>query len=692
MRDVRSSSQRVGTPPITFAQASVPVLLLIGVELLGLYMASRQMELGITRFSAGVSLLLVMSGLIIPVLRPGNDTRLAAILAVLLAGLLVIPFEISSIRLEPAGALLFSLPPHALLRYFNGTLAVPVALHLAARFPPRSPQAQAQTPTDRHLLVIYFITTFLTIGVLLPPPGWPRYTVGIPMIGWLIFLLALAHLQIIRVSRESDPAWLRSASQARLLLLGFLLAEVPLLLRLLFFGLGWPITIPYDVTLLFQVAVPLTVAYAIQRHDLFEIDAAVRRALAYTGVSAVLLGVYFGLTDFLSRLLAQLLPQFQTAAILLTLILAALAFRPLYQLLLSFVDRIFYPERLRFAQVIAEARGRLQQLASRRQIHSLLEDDLPFGLDARWATLVLAPAQDVPGHRESQPAWNGRLEVGERVLGRYWLGPRRSGLPFDAAEQSQLHGVISQAALALAYAESLEALTDLNLNLEAQVAAQTEQVLDQQRALAVAEERQRLARDLHDSVTQTLFSISLGSRALGKLALRDPEATRQGLAEQESAAQQVLGEMRALLAQLRAPLLPDGDLAYHLAGHCRQLASGRQSAANGLRVQAEMPEHLLLPAEVAEEMLFISKEALHNVLKYAGVSQALCRLEEEDGLVHLWVIDEGKGFVPEQSVSTPGHGLGLASMAERAAKIGATLSVESSPGAGTRVHAVWPRA
>lgn len=663
----------------------MPVLLLIAVELLGLFVASRQMELGITRFSAGVSLLLVTSGLLIPVLRPGSDTRLAAILAVLLAGLLVIPFDISSVNLEAKVSLITSLPPHALLRYFNAALAIPVALHLAARFPPRSPQAQAQTPADRHLLYVYLITAVLTLGALLPPPGWLRYAVGIPTIGWLLFLLALAHLQLIRVSQESDPAWLGSASQARLLLLGFLLAEVPLLLRLLLFGLGWPVTIPYDVALLFQAAIPLTVAYAIQRHDLFGIDAAVRRALAYTGVSAVLLGVYFGLTDFLSRLLAQLLPQFQTAAILLTLIVAALAFRPLYQLLLGFVDRIFYPERLRFSQVMDGTRNRLQQVISRRQIYSLLEDDLPRALDSRWATLVLAPAQDVPGHPESLPAWNGRLEVGERVIGRYWLGPRHSGLPFDGAEQSQLHAVISQAALALAYAETLEALTDLNLNLEAQVATQTEQVLDQQRALAVAEERQRLARDLHDSVTQTLFSISLGSRALGKLALRDPEATRQGLAEQEAAAQQALGEMRALLAQLRAPLLPDGDLTRHLTAHCRHLA------ANGLHVQLQAPERLSLPAEVAEEMLFISKEALHNVLKYAGVSQAVCRLGEKDGQVHLQILDEGKGFVQEQSTSTAGHGLGLASMAERAAKIGATLSIESTPGAGTRVHAVWPR-
>ena len=439
---------------ISLTRACGPVLLLIGAEIAGLMLASSQMSLAITRFSASVALLLTVSGLVMAVVRPGSATRLAAILAVLLAGLLVVPFEIASITLTPSGPLLFSLPPHALLRYLNGTLAIPVGLHLASRFPRRGPAAAASAPTDYQLLLIYLVSTLLSLGVLFVPRGWLRPAVGVPMIAWVIFLLALAHFQLLRVSRDPDPVWLRSAHQARLLLLGFLVAEAPLLLRLLLFGLGWPNVIPYDTALLFQVFVPLTVAYAIQRHDLFEIDAAVRRALAYTGVTAVLLGIYFGLTDLLSRLLVRLLPQFQTGVILLALVTAALAFRPLYTLLQRFVDRLFYPERLRFAQVIGDVRQRLQQVVTRRQVVDMLVDDLPVALDSRWANLVMAPAPDLPGHTDSAPAWNGRLEVRDRVLGRYWLGPRRSGLGFDAGEQAQLQAVVSQAGLALAYAES----------------------------------------------------------------------------------------------------------------------------------------------------------------------------------------------------------------------------------------------
>lgn len=665
---------------LTLARAAVPVIVLIGMQLAGLVWASSQTALAITRFSAGVALIMTISGLLMPLLRPGRTTRLAAILAVLMAGLMVVPFEINSVNRNPAETMLTNLPPHVLLRYFDGTLAVPVGLHLASRFPPRSPAALALAPTELQLLTVYLISSFLSVGLLMTSQGSMRLIFGIGLIGWMIALLALAHLQLIRVSREPDPTWLRSARQARLLLFGFVLAEAPLLLRLLLFGLGWPATIPYTVALLCQMAIPLTVAYAIQRHDLFEIDAAVRRALAYTGVSAVLLGVYFGFTIFLSQILAQLVPQFQAAAILLTLMGAALAFRPLYRLLLGFVDRLFYPERLRFAQVMADARNRLQQVVPRRQVMALLVEDLPAALDAEWGNLVLAPAQDVPGHAESSPAWNGRLEVGDRVLGRFWLGPRRSGLPFDAAEQAQLGAVIAQAALALAYAEALDTLNALNQNLEAQVAAQTAQVLDQQRALAVAEERQRLARDLHDSVTQTLFSISLGSRALGKLVHRDAEAVAQGLAEQESAAQQALTQIRGLLAQLRSPLLPDGDLAGALR------AVGAQLSVNGLTVHVDAPNLLSAAPAVAEEILYIAREALHNAHKHAGVAEVHCHLAEADDALILTIADQGAGFTPDETTSIPGYGLGLQSMRERAQRIGGALDISSTPGQGTTVQ------
>ncbi len=295
---------------------------------------------------------------------------------------------------------------------------------------------------------------------------------------------------------------------------------------------------------------------------LFGIDRALRRGLAYAVLSLLMLVLYFALTVGLTAELARLSPGLRGPAALLSLFIAAVAFEPSRRFLQHWVDRFLYPDRLNFQQAVADARLSLTRIVNRDQILQLLSQDLPPRLGAEWASLTLAPQPEVPGQVSSQPAWNAQLIVGGQSLGRYWLGPRRAGPSYDADEQAQLHALAGQAAQALAYAEAIEAMRQLNRELEARVARRTAQVLDQQRSLAAHDERQRLARDLHDFVTQSLFSINLSARALRGLVRRDPEAAITGLSELEQAAQQALSEMRALLAQLRAPspeLEPDGQ-------------------------------------------------------------------------------------------------------------------------------------
>ena len=251
------------------------------------------------------------------------------------------------------------------------------------------------------------------------------------------------------------------------------------------------------------------------------------------------------------------------------------------------------------------------------------------------------------------------------MLGRYALGARRSGAGYDAEEQAQLQALAQQAALALAYADTFDALNELNRELEQRVADRTAELLVQQRALAVTEERRRLARDLHDSVTQTLFSLSLGARAIRGLLRRNPAAAADALGEQEAAARQALAEMRALLAQLREPDgvgdVPARSLAAHqedvialLAEHCAQLQ--RQS---GLDVSLEAPITLALPATVAREFFAIAREALHNVVKHSGVDSARCVVRLIGSDVLLTVADAGCGAATERIAS---GGLGLRGM------------------------------
>jgi len=520
------------------------------------------------------------------------------------------------------------------------------------------------------------------------PVGTPRVIALVVLLGCELTLLMIAFRRLLLASRAAAPAQRQSAQQARLVLSSIALAESLLIVRPIAFALGLGV-IPYDIILVAQLVLPIGSAYAILRHNLFGIDVVLRRALAYAALSLTLLVLYFGLTETISFVLARRVPQFRGLAATVGVVAAAIAFEPLRRRAQRLVDRAFYPERLTFQRDLAHARGALARVAGRAAVIALLEEDLPQRLGVGWARLALdrVPASD------DRAAWSAPLVVGETMLGRYALGARRSGTGYDAEEQAQLQALAQQAALALAYADTFDALNELNRELEQRVADRTAQLLAQQRALAVTEERRRLARDLHDSVTQTLFSLSLGARAIRGLLRRNPAAAADALGEQEAAAQQALAEMRALLAQLREP---DGvgavparsptdhqeDVIALLAEHCAQLR--RQS---GLVVSFDAPITLALPATVAREIFAIAREALHNVVKHSGVDRARCVVWLDGSDVLLTVMDAGCGGVIEHIAN---GGLGLRGMRERADALGGALTVDSIMGAGTTVQARVP--
>lgn len=222
-----------------------------------------------------------------------------------------------------------------------------------------------------------------------------------------------------------------------------------------------------------------------------------------------------------------------------------------------------------------------------------------------------------PPDKAQVGVWRTLLVVGGEPVGCYWLGPRRSGLTYDAGEQEQLLGLIQQAALALAYAETFDSLVQLNAELEERVATRTEHVLAQQRELVALEERQRLARDLHDSVKQTLFSLGLGLRSARNRIRSEPEAAGVLMLQQEQAALQAQAEMGELLTQLRTLAAEPVDLVAILAQHCAWLMG-----QHGLQISLDTPPAVTLPESLTHELANVAKEALHNVLRHSGVTQA----------------------------------------------------------------------
>jgi PAS domain S-box-containing protein len=201
---------------------------------------------------------------------------------------------------------------------------------------------------------------------------------------------------------------------------------------------------------------------------------------------------------------------------------------------------------------------------------------------------------------------------------------------------------------------------------------------------AALEERQRLARELHDSVSQALYGIGLGARTARTLLDRDgpPDRVAEWLEYVLSLAESGLTEMRALIFELRPESLESEGLIAALEKQAAALRARYEISLNA--TWGEEPD---LPLETKEALYRIVQEALHNTVKHARASRAYLKLECDAQGVALEVYDDGVGFDPGGDFS--GH-LGLKSMRERASRLGGTLRVESAPGEGTSIRVRIP--
>jgi PAS domain S-box-containing protein len=319
-----------------------------------------------------------------------------------------------------------------------------------------------------------------------------------------------------------------------------------------------------------------------------------------------------------------------------------------------------------------------------------LPEGYTTGLEAAYRAGVRSRAQEV--FRTRQP-----------ILAR---DARRSGL--NNPLFSSIHHLLREAAWDTIYFVPLisrgQAVGSLNLYYLAgeepgedetvflgAIADQTAVAVENARLFAAAqgkaalEERQRLARELHDSVSQALYGIALGSRTAHALLDRQdsPERVTEWLEYVLSLAEAGLTEMRSLIFELRPESLETEGL----------IAALKQQAA-ALEARHEIPvrttllgEESDLPLETKETLYRIAQEALHNTVKHARASRSDLRLACDALGITLEISDDGAGFDPEGDFS--GH-LGLKSMRERAARLGGTLRVESAPGEGTTIRVQIP--
>jgi signal transduction histidine kinase len=248
------------------------------------------------------------------------------------------------------------------------------------------------------------------------------------------------------------------------------------------------------------------------------------------------------------------------------------------------------------------------------------------------------------------------------IIGAFYLTEKQGAREFDENDERLISVLAAHAAIAIENARLFEA----------------------SRELSVIEERNRLARELHDSMTQNLFSLALTAEAASELVHADPARAEAEIDRIGALARDTQAELRSLIFELRPPQLEADGLVATIGKDLEVLGRAHGLKA-GLRVQGT-PE---LDSTVEVELYRIVQEALNNALRHAQADTVEVDVDARDGLVTIIVRDDGVGFDPGAR-GIRERRLGLTSMRERAERLGGTFRVESSPGAGTAVSVEVP--
>jgi signal transduction histidine kinase len=248
----------------------------------------------------------------------------------------------------------------------------------------------------------------------------------------------------------------------------------------------------------------------------------------------------------------------------------------------------------------------------------------------------------------------------EGIIGAFYLTEKEGAAAFDAEDQELIEVLAAHAAIAITNARLYE----------------------QSRELSVVSERNRLALELHDVVSQKLFSLILTAEAASTQLERDPIAARAHLDRLRELARQALDELRSLILGLRPPELERDGLEGTLRKEVAMLA---RIHARDIELRVDGPIETDGDGELALAILRIAHEALHNALRHAGAEHIVVRLAGTSDALTVEVTDDGIGFHPEQAELRSRH-LGLTSMEERARELGGRFEIRSRSGSGTSVR------
>ena len=269
------------------------------------------------------------------------------------------------------------------------------------------------------------------------------------------------------------------------------------------------------------------------------------------------------------------------------------------------------------------------------------------------------------GHPDMRSFLGVPIVARGEVIGAFYLTEKLDADTFDTSDQELIELLAAHAAIAITNARLYE----------------------RSRELSILSERNRLALELHDVVSQKLFSLTLTAEAAATQLERDPDAARIQLERTRTLASEALAELRSLIFGLRPPVLARDGLAGALAKEIEML---RRVHGVAIELHADTGSEAAGAADRDLAVLRIVHEALHNAVRHARAERVSVRASRQaDGVLVVEVNDDGIGFDPERAELRSRH-LGLTSMEERARELGGRLAIRSAPGAGTTVRLEVP--
>jgi signal transduction histidine kinase len=437
----------------------------------------------------------------------------------------------------------------------------------------------------------------------------------------------------------------------------------------------------------FGIAFPASVAIAILRFRLYDIDVVISRTLVYGALAAFITAVYVGIVVGVGTLVGSGGQPNLVLSIVATAIVAV-AFQPVRERLQKIANRLVYGQRATPYEVLSQFSERVAETYSADEALPRMARVLGEGTGAERAEVwlrageTLRPAAAWPtenlGHSPLRATGGVLPEIphadravpvrhqGE-LLGALTVS-KRPGESLTPVEEKLVDDLAAQAGLVLKNvgltAELLQRLEELRASRQRLVAAQDE-------------ERRRLERNLHDGAQQNLVALKVKLGLAEAMAEKDPARAKELVVQLKADADEALETLRDLARGIYPPLLADRGLVAALESQARKATVPVEVMASDIR---------RYPQDVEAAVYFCCLEALQNVQKYAHATQAEVSLLDSGGELRFEISDDGQGFDP----TTAKRGSGLTNMSDRLDALGGTVEVRSRPSEGTILLGTLP--